>query len=68
MSDFIPVRELAQLTGYKLRSLYVQHSTQRGPLAPILSLLGHKLGTWRKDYEVWQARQRKLPDTTQGTL
>ena len=63
VNDFIPVRELAQLTGYKLRSIYVQSSTRRGPLVPILSKMGAKLGCWRADYDAWRTSQRKIPDT-----
>ena len=59
-TDFIPVAELARLTGFELRSVYHQHSTQHGPLVPILSKLGRKLGAWRADYEIWRDRQLKL--------
>jgi predicted DNA-binding transcriptional regulator AlpA len=61
-SDFIPAAELAQLTGRKLKTLYNEHSTGRGPLAPILTKFGMRLGAWRADYEAFVASQRKFRD------
>jgi hypothetical protein len=59
--DFIPVRRLAELTGFKPKSLYNQHSSGVGPLAEILTRLGSKVGAWRPDYEAFVATQRRLP-------
>jgi len=60
--DFIPAAELSKLTGYAPKSLYNQHSTGRGPLAPILTKFGMRLGAWRADYEAFVASQRKFRD------
>jgi hypothetical protein len=59
-SDFIPAAELAQLTNRSLKTIYNEHSTGRGPLAPILTKFGDKLGAWRADYEQLTQAQRKL--------
>jgi predicted DNA-binding transcriptional regulator AlpA len=59
-SDFIAVTELAQLTGFERKSLYNWHSTGTGPLAPIMTKVGGRLGAWRADYESWRDAQRKL--------
>jgi predicted DNA-binding transcriptional regulator AlpA len=59
--DFISVAELALLTGFTKRTIYFQHSTQTGALAPILSKLGRRLGAWKNDYEQWKTAQYKLP-------
>jgi predicted DNA-binding transcriptional regulator AlpA len=60
--DFIPVAELARLTGYSRKVFYNSHCAGAGPLAEILTKLGGRLGSWRTDYEVWRDRQRKLRD------
>jgi predicted DNA-binding transcriptional regulator AlpA len=60
MSDFIGADELAQLTGFTVKTIYHQHCTRRGALVPILSKLGRRLGAWREDYETWRAKQLKL--------
>lgn len=60
MSDWIPSNELTELTGVPRRTLYNQHSTRTGALAPILTKFGGRLGAWRADYEVWKDAQRKL--------
>ena len=65
VNDFIPATELAQLTGFAIKSIYHQHCTRRGALVPILSKMGSRLGCWRADYNTWKASQRKLPDTVQ---
>ena len=52
-SDFIPVVELSRLTTIPVKTIYNQHSTGKGPLAPILTKLGSRLGAWRADYEAW---------------
>jgi hypothetical protein len=59
-SDFIPVSELARLTCVPLKSLYNEHSSGRGALAPILTKIGGRLGCWRADYDLWVASQRRL--------
>lgn len=56
-ADFIPVPELAHRTGYEPKSIYNQKSTGVGPLAPILTKLGGRVGVWRVDYERWLAAQ-----------
>lgn len=61
-SDFIPATELSELTGRKLKTLYNEHSTGRGPLAPILTKFGDRLGVWRADYEQFKDSQRKLTE------
>jgi len=60
--DFIPVTQLAARTGFKAKSLYNQHSSGVGPLAPILTRLGSKVGAWRLDYERFVSEQRRLKD------
>ena len=64
MGDFISAAELAELTGFTLKTVYHQHSTQTGALVPILSKLGRRLGAWREDYDAWRAQQRRLPDAS----
>jgi predicted DNA-binding transcriptional regulator AlpA len=59
-SDFIPLSELAELTGYSKKVFYHSHSYQRGPLHEILTKLGGRLGCWREDYEEWRDIQRRL--------
>lgn len=61
VSDWIPVAELAALTGRRPKSLYNDHSAGRGPFATILTKLGGRLGCWRDDYEALKAEQRRLP-------
>lgn len=61
MSDFINARELSRLTGFTLKTIYHQSSTQHGALVPILTKLGSRLGAWREDYDAWRATQRKVP-------
>jgi hypothetical protein len=58
--DFIPVARLSELTGFRPKSLYNQHSSGVGPLAVILTRLGSKVGVWRPDYEQWRDEQRRL--------
>lgn len=58
--DFIPVDRLCHLTGYRLKTLYIAHSLGKGPLVPILTKLGGRLGAWRADYELWRDAQRKI--------
>jgi hypothetical protein len=60
-TDFLPIMTLAQLTGYAPGSLYNQHSRGIGPMAPILTKLGSRVGAWRPDYEQWRAAQLRLP-------
>jgi len=60
-SDFIPVAELAELTGYSKKVFYNAHSAQRGPLHEILVKLGGRLGVWRADYIEWRNLQRRFP-------
>lgn len=59
---FIPVEELAKLSGYQKASIYDQHYKRRGALAPILTKFGGRLGAWRPDWERYVASQRRLPD------
>jgi predicted DNA-binding transcriptional regulator AlpA len=59
-SDFIPVSELAALTGYSKKVFYNSHCAQRGPLHEILVKLGGRLGCWRADYIEWRSLQRRL--------
>jgi hypothetical protein len=59
-ADFIPVRQLSELTGTPVKTLYNSHCAQRGPLHEILVKLGGRLGCWRADYIEWRDRQRKL--------
>lgn len=59
-ADFIPAAELSKLTGRSLKTIYNEHSTGRGPLAPILTKFGDRLGVWRADYEAFVASQRKF--------
>ncbi len=61
-SDFIPVSELAALTGYGKKVFYHAHIYRKGPCAEILTKLGGRLGCWRADYEAWLRSQRRLPD------
>ena len=63
MNDFISAAELAELTGFTVKTIYHQHSTQNGALVPILAKLGRRLGAWREDYDVWRAQQRRLPSS-----
>jgi hypothetical protein len=65
--DFLPVADLAIRTGYSKQALYDTHCRGVGPLAEILTKLGGRLGAWRGDYEVWVAKQRKLPDARQDS-
>lgn len=65
--DFISVAELALLTGFTKKTIYFQHSTQTGALAPILSKLGRRLGCWKNDYDQWKAAQYKLPSVGGNT-
>jgi predicted DNA-binding transcriptional regulator AlpA len=60
-SDFISATELAHLTGFARKSLYTWHSANSGPLVPILTKIGGRLGAWRHDYEAWKNAQRKMP-------
>jgi predicted DNA-binding transcriptional regulator AlpA len=60
-SDFLPLRELAELTGLRPRTLYNQHHRGDGALSPILTKFGGRLGAWRSDWECWLASQRRLP-------
>lgn len=60
--DFIPASELARLTGRKLKTIYDDHARHAGPLATILTKFGGRVGVWRKDYEAFIERQRKLRD------
>ena len=68
-SDFLPVLDLAKLTKAAPKSIYNQHSTGNGPLAPILVKVGGRLGCWRADYELWRDAQRRLksPDPAAPT-
>jgi hypothetical protein len=59
-SDFMVVPALAAATSFKPKSIYNQHSSGRGPLAPILVKVGGRLGCWRADYEAWKASQRRM--------
>lgn len=59
-SDFIRAQELARLTPFELKTIYNQHSTQTGALAPILVKVGGRLGAWRADYEAWRDSQRRF--------
>lgn len=61
-ADFIPIAQLAQLTGRAVKTIQNERSTGRGPLTPILTKVGGRLGAWREDYETWRASQRKLSD------
>ena len=61
VSDWIPIAELATLTGRRPKSLYNDHSAGRGPFAAILTKLGGRLGVWRADYEALKAQERRLP-------
>ncbi|HEY0941904.1 MAG TPA: hypothetical protein VGE08_17560 [Steroidobacter sp.] len=63
-SDFIPAQELSKLTGRSLKTIYNEHSTGKGPLAPILTKFGDRLGVWRADYEAFKASQRKLSESS----
>jgi predicted DNA-binding transcriptional regulator AlpA len=63
MADFMRVPELAKVTGFSEGSFYTWHSSGGGPLAPILTKCGGKLGAWREDYLAWRESQRKFkPD------
>lgn len=59
-SDFMLVRELAQRTGFRDKSIYTWHSANSGPLSGILCKVGGRLGCWRADYDLWVASQRRL--------
>lgn len=59
-SDFIPVSELARLTGRRVTTLYNDNCKGSGPLAPIMTKFGGRIGVWRADYEMWRDSQRKL--------
>ena len=59
-SDFIFVSELSKRTGLPGGSIYNQHSSGRGALAPILVKLGGRLGCWREDYEAFKQSRRRL--------
>jgi predicted DNA-binding transcriptional regulator AlpA len=63
--DFITVPPLAERTGYSPGSLYNQHSSGVGPLAPILTKMGGRVGVWRLDYEQWLDSQRRLKSPPQ---
>jgi predicted DNA-binding transcriptional regulator AlpA len=67
-TDFFSAAELAELTGFTVKTIYHQHSTQTGALVPILSKLGRRLGAWREDYDAWRAQQRRLPDAAREAL
>jgi predicted DNA-binding transcriptional regulator AlpA len=67
-TDFLSAAELAELTGFTVKTIYHRHSTQTGALAPILSKLGRRLGAWREDYDAWRAQQRRLPDVPRAAL
>ena len=60
--DFIPADELSQLTARKIKTIYDDHSRGVGPLAEILTKFGGRVGVWRKDYDAFIDRQRKLRD------
>ena len=62
-SDFVGVAELAVLTGLRRSTLYDQHHTKRGALAPILVKFGNRVGSWRLDYERFVASQLRLTPT-----
>jgi predicted DNA-binding transcriptional regulator AlpA len=59
-SDFISATELAVLTGFKRKSIYLWNCAGTGPLKPILVKVGGRLGAWRSDYEAWRDAQLKL--------
>jgi predicted DNA-binding transcriptional regulator AlpA len=59
--EFIPLVQLSELTGFAVTTLYNQHSSGKGVVAPILTRLGGRVGAWRPDYDQWVAMQRKLP-------
>ncbi len=61
-ADFLPVPELARLTGFGRKAIYNQHCAGKGPLVPILTKLGGRLGAWREDYEAWKVSQRKFKE------
>lgn len=63
--DFLPVPELAKLTGFAAKGIYNQHSSGTGPLVPILAKVGGRLGAWRADYEIWRDSQRRLKAPTE---
>jgi len=61
-TDFILADELARLTNRKLKTIYDDHARGVGPLAPILTKFGGRVGVWRADYDALVASQRKLRD------
>jgi hypothetical protein len=63
--DFISAKELSNLTGYALNSLYNAHQKGSGPLSSILTKFGRKLGCWRGNYDQLVASQRRLQPTEQ---
>jgi predicted DNA-binding transcriptional regulator AlpA len=65
-SDFIPASELAKLIGVSRKTILNSRCSGTGPLTPILTKVGGRLGAWRADYEQWRDSQRRLkPETEQ---
>ena len=61
-SEFIPNGpRLHALTTYSPQSVRQQHSDGRGPLSPILTKFGGRLGVWLADWQTLARSQRKLP-------
>ena len=60
--SFIPNGpRLRALSGYTPQYVREQHSSGRGPLVPILTKLGNRLGVWSLDWDEFAASQRCLP-------
>ena len=59
-SDFMLMPELSRCTARAVKTLYDDHYTGRGELAPILTKLGGRLGCWREDYEAFKQSRRRL--------
>jgi hypothetical protein len=68
VGEFMPLDELSAASTYAPNSLRNQHASGRGPLAPILTRFGGKLGCWRCDWDALVASQRRLKGTEKQRL
>ena len=59
-NEFVPLLELAELSGLAPRTIYNQRH-RGGHLASILTKFGGRVGCWRADWEQYKAAQRRLP-------
>lgn len=59
-ASFIPNGPaLEALTGFTANAVRVQSSKGRGPLVPILTKFGNRLGVWLADWEALGEKQRR---------